>query len=481
MTAAEPLPELAVRRFTAEDQARFAQASGDRNPIHRDPRAARRTVAGEVVVHGVHGALWALEVLAARLPALPTTVRAQFHRFIPLDRDVRLRATSLDDGGLRAELVLDGLVATTLVLAPAMGAPGGGDWDSLPAKPLGATPLTPVEFDGLQGWSPPPDGAAQARDLFPLLCDWAGAERVAAVAQLSAIVGMVCPGLHSIFSELSIRLIDTPPRRPGVGYRARLPDPRFGRVHLAIAGAGLEGEIRAMIRPAPIAPPSMSDLAPRVSPGEFADRRALIIGGSRGLGAVTAKLLAAGGAEVVLTYATGIAEASEVVADIGSRAGAGAARGRGCDMREPFDAGFAAELAACTHLYYFATPHITRQATTLFSPATFAEFSRIYIERFYDLCRLALDARSDLPLSVFYPSTVAIDDRPKGMAEYAMSKAAGEQLCQELARATPSLSITAPRLPRTLTDQTASPLPVRAQDPVDVMLPLLRAERPAIR
>ena len=50
-------------------------------------------------------------------------------------------------------------------------------------------------------------------------------------------------------------------------------------------------------------------------------------------------------------------------------------------------------------------------------------------------------------------------------------------LCADLVKAHAGLAITAPRLPRVLTDQTASALPIRAADAVDVMLPLLRAER----
>ena len=35
---------------------------------------------------------------------------------------------------------------------------------------------------------------------------------------------------------------------------------------------------------------------------------------------------------------------------------------------------------------------------------------------------------------MFYPSTVFVQDRPQEMTEYAMSKAAGEILCADIAR-----------------------------------------------
>jgi acyl dehydratase len=52
--------------FSPSDQARFAALSGDFNPIHVDEVAARRTVIGAPVVHGVHLLCWALETWIGR-------------------------------------------------------------------------------------------------------------------------------------------------------------------------------------------------------------------------------------------------------------------------------------------------------------------------------------------------------------------------------------------------------------------------------
>jgi hypothetical protein len=41
---------MATLRFTPADQRAFARLSGDFNPVHQDPVAARRTVAGEPIV-----------------------------------------------------------------------------------------------------------------------------------------------------------------------------------------------------------------------------------------------------------------------------------------------------------------------------------------------------------------------------------------------------------------------------------------------
>ena len=52
--------ELVVAEdLTRTQVVQYAGASGDFNPLHVDPVAARRALYGEVVVHGVHSLLWA--------------------------------------------------------------------------------------------------------------------------------------------------------------------------------------------------------------------------------------------------------------------------------------------------------------------------------------------------------------------------------------------------------------------------------------
>jgi hypothetical protein len=75
---------------------------------------------------------------------------------------------------------------------------------------------------------------------------------------------------------------------------------------------------------------------------------------------------------------------------------------------------------------------------------------------------------------IFYPSSVAVDELPSDMREYAAAKMAGEVLCDFLQKTTPGITIHKPRLPRLATDQTASLLPVSNQDPRSILLTHLR-------
>ena len=55
-----------------------------------------------------------------------------------------------------------------------------------------------------------------------------------------------------------------------------------------------------------------------------------------------------------------------------------------------------------------------------------------------------------------------------------MAKAAGEILCADMSRFAAGAHVVVARLPRVLTDQTATVMPVESSDAVEVMLPLIR-------
>ena len=76
---------------------------------------------------------------------------------------------------------------------------------------------------------------------------------------------------------------------------------------------------------------------------------------------------------------------------------------------------------------------------------------------------------------MYFPSTVFVEERPKGMAEYAMVKSAAEILVREINRSFLHLRVFTTRLPRLSTDQTAAILKVSAESNVATLLPVIRS------
>jgi hypothetical protein len=413
-----------------------------------------------------------LDALARAEPGLPPVrrLKAHFKHVAAVDEKVAVTATRTDASVIlrfiAAEMTIAQLVVDFGAAVQAAEPPSG---EPVPA-PARAHDLS---FDSTAGMSgrlafarPPEEVAAMFRAASAWLCP----RRVAALAATTLLVGMVCPGLHSIYAGFTVEACDEPVPAEGLGFRVTATDPRVRSVQIAVAGDGLAGAVQSYARTPPTLQPSVRDLADVVEPGEFSGAAALIIGGSRGLGEVTAKLLAAGGARVAISYRIGVAEAEAVAQEI--RSGGGKCETLAYDASLPAEPQLTGLAATPTHAYYFATPKIFAAQSGLFARPRLDAFLSVYVDGFLNLAAALRARRRDV--SLFYPSSVAVAERPRGMLEYAMAKAAGEALCTEMNQVLRPLHVTVERLPRLLTDQTASVIGAPAPSPVGCLAPIVR-------
>lgn len=473
------------RVFSWDLQERFADLSGDRNPIHMDPMAARRTQAGRPVVHGVHTLLWALDSLAEAtvFTSAPVRIKAKFLKWIYVGDKTSLVLPVTDGPGPRTFRVeVDGLSVLTVeleydnprpmderfqpALTPRAPRSAAADWIFSDLNDYAGTAFTANEAD--------------VSVLFPSLTLLLSRSAVAEIAACSYVVGMEVPGLFSMFSRLDLTIRRNESNfieRGGLHFRVISADIRFRKVRIVVTGRSIFGDVEAFSRVPPVAQKPMEGIAAYVSKSEFRGMTALVVGGSRGLGELTAKLIAAGGGTPIITYSVGLADAERLSADI--RAWGGNAEIMHYDVRQPAHEQLGGLRSRPSHLFYFATSAIFRSKENLVSPSILADFSAFYLLGFHDLCsqllkQFAIGGAVDRPLAVYYPSSVAVDERPNGMTEYAMVKAAGEQLCRDMNMFLTGLRILTTRLPRLRTDQTATIVPERELDSVAVMLPIIR-------
>lgn len=474
------------RTFTPADQEDFAILSGDYNPMHLDPLIARRTLFGKPVVHGVHVVLWVLDAYLLDTGLAQTkslkSLKATFTKPVGVGETATwvVQREKID----QVDFVV--MVEDTPMIKIKSGwalDPLAPEPMPLPSTQTSITPPQPREQDELfdakgelRLWLDIDHAHARFAALTQQLAPLQFAELLA----LTRLVGMECPGLNSVFSEFDIAFAlhhkdQTHVQTSNLSYTVAQYDERFNRVLMRITAPMLSGNIRAFVRPPIHTQPSYAQVLaylkkisnPQVSsPQPFSNQRALVVGGSRGLGEVMAKLLAAGGADVRLTYHRGAQEAQRIVDDIHS--GGGLAQHFALDVLQP-DAAIVALIAsgwAPTHLYYLATPFIFDATSGIFSPRLFRQFCDYYVFGFLSLLNLL---KPHGLRAVFYPSSVALDTIPANMGEYAAAKAAGEMLCAFVEQHSRDLHIYRPRLPRLATDQTASLLPVDNGDPVSVM------------
>jgi acyl dehydratase/NAD(P)-dependent dehydrogenase (short-subunit alcohol dehydrogenase family) len=463
---------IASRVYLPADQARFAKLSGDFNPIHIDPIGARRIGVGAPVVHGVHNLLWCLESFGheVRGTVAVASLRVNFDAFVRVNEQVDVLIAHSDAKLIRIEARVRG----TLVITAQIGF--SASWEAAPfAKPNNlVNPVSPIDppnemlptLSGTIPFATPQDAVAAA---FPCAARMLGSRRITALLAFTRLVGMVCPGLHSVFTGLSLQTCNDD-GADDIGFKVADVNLEHRRVRCAVVGGGWTGLVNSMIRHRPVPQAAVSEVARHVVPDEFARNAAMVVGGSRGIGEVAAKIIAVGGGRPIITYATGESDAQRVANEI--RAWGGICDILKLDIRAPIAPQVASIESGPKFLLYFASPMIGGRRAQIFDPDRMREFLRFYVTGFYDCCA-ALIAKGIAPLTALYPSTVFLEDRPIGVTEYVMAKAAGEQLCRDMNLRLMSFRAVAARLPRLATDQNPE-VPNSIQSVCEVLIPVIR-------
>lgn len=425
----------------------FAQLSGDYNPVHISDLAARRTMFGTPIVHGMSLVLRILE-LATNLRSDNTrfaNLKCTFHKSLAVGEMACCELTLEQDGTFLGKITtLEGNKVANLrgrleTETDSAALPHHKWEEALP----GTFDARELDFQGSEqlGF----DDKLLAR-VFPGLAQFFSPKQIGVLLGMTRIVGMHCPGLHSVFSSFQVSNA-TGPVANELSWRIKSFHSGFGLISLGFESGELEATIEAFLRPQPVLQPQLIDLSPFALPKRLSGRRVLVIGGSRGLGEVCAKLVALEGAECVVGYHRGVQEAGQVVREITSF-------GLSASMREMNvlapDSLDIEDLRRMDGIIFCASPPI-RAGSGGFDREAFNFLSDFFVSGMANVIERAI---GDHPLAFAIPSTVFIDSPEVGFEAYAASKAAAETLGDALASHRPMLRFSAPRLPRVLTDQT---------------------------
>ena len=463
-----------MKRFDLEDQRGFARLSGDFNPMHVDPERARRELFGEVVVHGIHVLLASLDSLLAQYPPAARMriqeVECRFQNPVLLGGEIQPNIVEREGDSICFEardvegvLHLDARIVLTNAGAESASV-DGARYEPAEPRDLGF-----VDLEGLSGHFEPGFDAAEFAARFATLSRFLDPVDLADVLSLTRLVGMECPGLQSIFAGFRLQRRSGKASVSRFDWKVRECNERFSMVKLDVVGAHFEGAIETFLRPRVETQPSIESVVARIPSGAFTDQRVLVVGGNRGIGEVTAKVIAAGGGRPIVTYRSGGHDAARLQDEIVSA-------GLSCeiasaDVLEGPGAIDAAHLAALHSLYFYASPRILKQSGT-FRRALFDDFSGFYVEAFHDWVKRAAES-ADEGLRVFYPSSTMVEDHDAGFVEYAAAKRAGEGVCGTMNRHWKNVKVHVERLPKLATDQTLSLIRSRR-------MPVLEAIQPVV-
>ena len=454
---------LGQRSYSLEQQLEFARFSGDYNPIHINPVQARKTLMGECIVHGVACVLWSLDLFCTRFKTTPTSLRIEFKKPIRLDSEVACFWNE-DKGSLRIMSDQDEVLFTIKLtdLLPSESIDHGALLDEFPLQEIPLEPNLQTVSEG-EVFAPRFGGDHSiGEQLFPELCSRIGVSVVYEVALLSSVVGMQLPGLHSLFSGARVSFSgNAHDVEPGIEVIKK--DDRFGLIELAYHGRNIDADLAAFVRPY-YKPKTCQDLVELLPPHvTLRGKKVLIVGGSRGIGAAVARVAGLSGADVTLTFVHGKEDAENVCSDIQDHTGQ-SAHAIQLDVKDATSFDVAYDV-----LCYFATPKIFGKTSNSFELDRFERLYTVYCKAFGKIAREFLMAGGR---SIYYPSSVAVDQDVRGLEEYKVAKEIGEKVCGSLGQEF-GAKVIIDRLDRVETDQTLTVSNVPSSDAASIAVSIV--------
>ena len=407
---------ILIKKFQISDQLDFAKFSGDYNPMHVDEITSRRFLYGKPVVHGVNLVLSILDSWASinKEKFNFSEINAIFSSPVFLNNDIIVKYKT-DSDLIYFELISNDNLCVKLFFKLNLGLNNKENYNKIINDFPKKDTARQNDFSSISLM----EGKLNFHlhhncfdKMFPNLKKYSNWFQISALLTSTKLVGMECPGLNSIFSAFNynfdLKNIDT-------YYNVKKVN-RFGLINIEINGA-INGLIKAFIRPNQVNQLKFSEIKKFVNKNEFKDQSPLIIGGSRGIGEVTAKILAAGGANVLITYNKGENDAKNIIDDINLNGGI--AKMIQYDINKDIDNQFKSIDYKPSDLYYFATPSIVSGKRGVFSIKLYNLYSLFYISTFHQIVNFWKDKKV---INYFYPSTVYVDQMPENMLEYSLSK-----------------------------------------------------------
>ena len=475
-------------RFEPEDVERFANASHDRNPLHLSAVYARRSAFGEPIIFGILGVLAAVGV-GPTLPAKTVgKISIAFRRPLYVGAAYQVRCDerkpdqlklSIEDGGVVATSAIITLLDGTISEWPRQLSPGSAPTSrALARNPEDLSP----GITARGRYASDPEALTELGRRYSLHKKGFSATQVAALLWASYLVGMELPGERAIFSQLGITFHpEAAVRDPHFDYSARVTgfDDRFDLLDV-VADLSSQGQRIAEVsissfvrRDAPSL--NLSLLHAALPPSTLLKgKAALVVGGSRGLGAALVGALASQGCDVAFNYRDGAAEAQALCGLLRNESGsvvplaADAADTSQClRMRDEIKT----RLGGLDIFIANATPPLQGLS---FTPEMSDRF-RNFVDRSLALVASPLAAFIDLlkhraGTVVLISSAVAspsAKEYPADWLHYVAAKCAAEGLMSSLSKQMPAVRFLIARPPRMLTDLTNTPQGRHATRPVE--------------
>lgn len=449
-------------------QLDFAKLSNDFNPIHVDSLYAWRSMFGKQLVHGIHQVLICLEDLAKNIneKIFISKISAKFE--YPAGVNEIISIDNINFSETYSEYVIKnerGLTLTTIKVNYKK-----KSFNDVKFKRIdySMSPLEPTNFAKENLVEPLYYDKTFFKELFTYSSFYVSPVNLAVLLASTRIVGMKYPGLNSIYNAFTFEFNENANLSNSIHYSVSDKHITLNMLNIKLDDTFIHGQIKAFIRPVAPKYKTLKELNGLLPVNSFKNQRALIIGGTRGIGLQCLRLLATAGASTMFTYFKNSNEADKIVEEFANESintnylqvDVSNLSKESLETIKAFNP---------TSIYYFATPKILSNNSNL-DENLLQKFISYYV---IGLDKILVNLKSEIKPLIFVPSTVYLDEKPTNLSEYVIAKSASEMFLKLLEKK--GYKIYNPRFPKVSTEQTMSLFKQKTVEPEEVLLKELQS------
>ncbi len=442
---------LTSKIFRKKDLLWFSRISGDFNPIHIDEEYSRRIMKGSLVVPGMYLFLWSLNFFIKSVKSSISYTKINFHNTVNVNEKCYLYYHIIDDLHVLS-LKSNNLTVATFTLKLSNNYIINKITNAYP-------PLSKIkrfkfkELKNLSGKLKTYLCNDKSKNFY-YLKKYKFHSLISNFLAFSRLVGMTVPGLNSLFTGLELHISDIYNKKNIIWNVSRHTNIK-SLIYINLKGNGVCGKIFVLYRPELVNQPHIKEIYKRFKLRKVKNNISLIIGGSRGLGEFTSKLLASNGSTVIISYLSGKKDALRVKNEIVNFGGkAYCVEIDIFNLYKSFNKLKKLKLNI-NQVYYFASPMIRDSRNKKIDQKLLREYDAIYVKPIKNLVKIMINYFSK-NFSIFYPSSIYTVKIPFKLKEYAMSKIKAEKEIKILNKHYRKQYIYFSRLPVLLTDQNPS-------------------------
>ena len=441
--------------FKFDELIEFSEISGDWNPIHHDQEISRRYSTEKPIVHGIYTLIKVLDIFLINKKFCLEELKCNFIMPIFPNYSYKLYAENKSDENVNLYLFKGEKLAFNCNLSFISGQINSSRKKYFPEPGFKKEPQNPL-FDDLKNVKGVIEIQANLIALehkIPNLFKSISSDSIASLITTSRLVGMICPGLNSLFSSLSIKFTNNFEKN-NFNWQVNSISKKFLPININFESSGLTGSIKAFYRDSPIKQKSIKELRTIINKKSYLPQNILVIGGTRGIGELVTKLLILREANITFTFAKGKKDAIRVSEEIKNYNHK--ANFYNLDILDSSQLkNFLISSQKFDQIYIFASPRIKESQKYFFDNELYEKYNSYYVKPILDIAETLKLSNNSLT-RIFYPSTIFLDkENHKSFLEYKASKYLGEIICKDITEKNSKIEIISSRLPMILTDQTS--------------------------